>query len=47
MLALLQHLGDWNLERERQFGALLGYTDAQNDIWIARQIATKQWWTRR
>ncbi len=47
MLDLRRHLGDWNIERERLFGTLLGYTDEQNDIWIARQIATKQRWTRQ
>lgn len=47
MLDLRQHLGDWNIERERLQGALLGYTDEQNEVWIARQIASKYPWTRR
>jgi len=34
MLALLREPTPWSDERERCFGALLGYTDRQNDYWL-------------
>jgi hypothetical protein len=48
MLDLRQHLGDWNIERERTQGTLLGYTDRQNDAWIAHVKATRngEHWVR-
>lgn len=36
MMALLARPGKWSREREREEGALLGYTDAQNDIWLSQ-----------
>ena len=36
MRDLLDSDGPWSAEREREFGRLLGYTDAQNDIWAER-----------
>jgi len=36
MLKLLDLPGAWSQERERRYGALLGYEDWQNDIWASR-----------
>jgi hypothetical protein len=35
MIELNRYMADWNLERERAFGSLLGYAEWQNDAWIA------------
>jgi hypothetical protein len=35
MLDLRRSASAWTMEDERQEGMLLGYTDAQNDAWIA------------
>jgi hypothetical protein len=35
MLDLRRNLPAWTKEHERREGTLLGYTDAQNDAWIA------------
>jgi hypothetical protein len=36
MLELLNLPGPWSQERERRYGALLGYEDWQNDVWADR-----------
>lgn len=42
-IALMDSQRDgWSHEKERQEGALLGYTDAENDAHIARLIAAKR-----
>jgi hypothetical protein len=39
MIELRARLGpDWSEEDERRQGTLLGYTDAQNDVWIASRF---------
>ncbi|HEX3652625.1 MAG TPA: hypothetical protein VHU18_07370 [Rhizomicrobium sp.] len=35
MLELRRNTAGWTTEHERREGTLLGYTDAQNDAWIA------------
>jgi hypothetical protein len=35
MLRLRQNMSPWTVECERREGMLLGYTEKQNDIWIA------------
>ena len=48
MLDLQQHFSsDWNMDRERTFGTLLGYTEHQNDVWITYLNASgNQTWVR-
>jgi hypothetical protein len=36
MIELRDRPGDWSEAREREEGRLLGYTEEQNDIWLAR-----------
>jgi hypothetical protein len=38
MIALRSN-ANWTAEHERREGTLLGYTDAQNEIWIAKRYA--------
>lgn len=38
MIDLRRNLGVWTAEHERTEGSLLGYTDWQNDRWLANQI---------
>jgi hypothetical protein len=40
MLELLALPGAWSNERERRYGALLGYEDWQNDVWLSRHPVT-------
>jgi len=35
MINLRSNMSAWTAEQERKEGTLLGYTDEQNDIWIA------------
>jgi hypothetical protein len=37
MIDLRRHLVDWTSELERREGELLGYTDAENEIWLKRR----------
>src|SRR6478672_2605613 len=39
MLDLRRNLSAWTKEHERREGALLGYTDTQNDAWIASRFS--------
>jgi hypothetical protein len=43
MIELCNHIpaGPWTDEHERMAGTLLGYTDSQNDTWIARRSANR------
>lgn len=41
IIELFGYLGDWDLERERAFGSLLGYANWQNDAWITHVKATR------
>ncbi|GAA0564094.1 hypothetical protein GCM10008942_10660 [Rhizomicrobium electricum] len=41
MIELRGKLGAWTLTDERKEGMLLGYTDAENDAWIASRYGRK------
>lgn len=36
IVSLLDGAGPWTNERERLYGALLGYEDWQNEVWLSR-----------
>jgi hypothetical protein len=41
MISLRSNVSAWSAEHERKEGMLLGYTEKQNDIWIASNYAKR------
>jgi hypothetical protein len=41
MVRLRHEASAWNVEHERAEGTLLGYSDGQNDLWVASRLAKR------
>ena len=42
MINLWARPGPWSLDKEREEGSLLGYTDEQNELWLTQYYAGPQ-----